>query len=615
MISYISMIPYANMAPVRALGCPDGFEFIYLTPRQSVEALLDGLAVATALPVGALLEVGDKVEAIGAYGIAASRSVGSVFLHSAKRLEDLGCDDTVRLTGESATSVLLAYMMLRGKAGRDRMPQVAAGTADAAAEVVIGDEALVREKSGRYPYCYDLSSLWHEVHGKPMVFARWVVRKDAPAEIRAKLLAWLGRLDAEDAALVEKSAPVEAKRLGLPVAGMIDYLRGMRRVLDGGDLEGQELFLRCAREVFSDYMKWRGDGAAVVPGPAARIDRAGALELLQEVPLGELMGRAHEERMRRHRGGLVSFVMDTNPNYTNICTTKCSFCAFHRNKGDAGAYTLSPAALAERVKIAADKGATTVLFQGGVNPEITLEKMLAYIGEIRKACPGIHIHPFSPAEIDAVARQDGQTLEYVLKAIRDAGVHTLPGGGAEILSDRVRREVSPDKCSAERWLEVMESAHRLGFRSTATMMYGHIETGEDIVEHFFRLRELQDRTGGFSSFIAWSFKPGHSKLGAVVKSAAHPALYVRITAVARLVLDNFEHIQSSWFSETENAGGLGLLAGADDFGGILVEENVLKTTGHERRTTAERVRNLIRKNGFIPARRDSDYRILEVFDK
>jgi cyclic dehypoxanthinyl futalosine synthase len=326
------------------------------------------------------------------------------------------------------------------------------------------------------------------------------------------------------------------------------------------------------------------------------------------------MARAHAARMQRHPGGLVSYVLDTNPNYTNVCQTRCTFCAFHREAQAPDAYLLTPDELADRVRQAADQGATTVLLQGGVHPEMTVARLVAYLRAVRAACPGIHLHPFSPMELDAVARREGVSLESVLHALWDEGVHTIPGGGAEILSDRVRQAVSPDKCSAERWLEIMETAHRLGFRTTATMMYGHLETDAEIIEHLFRLRALQDRTGGFTSFIAWSFKPGRSPLSRDVPHPAHPARYVRILAVARLVLDNFAHIQSSWFSESEPAGSLGLLAGADDFGGILVEENVLKTTGHERRTTVAQVQAQIRAAGFLPARRDSDYRILEVFD-
>jgi cyclic dehypoxanthinyl futalosine synthase len=346
---------------------------------------------------------------------------------------------------------------------------------------------------------------------------------------------------------------------------------------------------------------------------ADRIDREEALRLLADEPLGSLMARAHAVRSEMHPGGTVTFVHDTNPNYTNVCVTGCRFCAFHRGQDDPEAYTLTPGELAERVRAAAEAGATTVLLQGGHHPGQGLADWIAYLRAIREACPEVHIHPFSPPEIAYMAGREKTSTREVLQAIREEGVDTLPGGGAEVLSDRTRSILSPRKCDADTWLEVMEEAHDLGFRTTATLMYGHVETGEEIVEHLFRLRDLQDRTGGFRSFIPWSFKPGRSDLGKDVANVAHPARYVRIIAISRLVLDNFPHVQSSWFSENTTAGQLGLMAGADDFGGVLVEENVLRETGFKRSSTLANVLSLIRGAGFVPARRDSHYRIVETY--
>ena len=342
-----------------------------------------------------------------------------------------------------------------------------------------------------------------------------------------------------------------------------------------------------------------------------RYERSEALEMLGRLPLGELMGMAHRVRRQRWPQPLVTFVIDTNPNYTNICVTRCAFCAFCREPGDPEAYTLAPDALVERVEKAHARGATTVLLQGGHNPAIRLDDWLAYIRAIRSACPTIHIHPFSPAEYVFMARTEKMPVEEVLQAVYAEGVRTIPGGGAEILSERVRREVAKAKATTAQWLAVCEKAHRIGFRTTATMMYGHVETDEDIVEHLMQLRALQDRTGGFSAFIPWSFKPGGSPLSRRVPVQAHPARYVRIIALARLVLDNFPHIQSSWFSESIPAGQLGLLAGADDFGGVLLEEHVLRNAGHDRATTLETVKTIIRRAGFTPVQRDSYYEFLD----
>lgn len=347
--------------------------------------------------------------------------------------------------------------------------------------------------------------------------------------------------------------------------------------------------------------------------PGQRLNKAAGLKLLQEIPLGELMRMAHQQRIERWPGSTVTFVHDTNPNYTNICTTGCVFCAFHRKPTDSDGYTLTPDELAAKVQIAYQQGASTVLLQGGHNPEVRLRNWIEYIRVIHAVCPDIHIHPFDPAEIVFMARLENMTVREILSSLRDEGIDTLPGGGAEVLSDRVRTKISPHKATTAEWLNVMEEAHRQGFRTTATLMFGHVETDEEIIEHLTHLRELQDRTRGFQSFIPWSFKPGNSCLSSDVSKAAHPAKYIRIIAIARLFLDNFPHIQSSWFSENIPAGQLGLLAGADDFGGILVEENVLKTTGHVRKTTHEKVLDIIRSAGFTPARRDSHYNVVENF--
>ena len=335
-----------------------------------------------------------------------------------------------------------------------------------------------------------------------------------------------------------------------------------------------------------------------------------ALELLQKVPLGELMRRAHAARMARFPADQVSYVLDTNPNYTNICETGCTFCAFCRTSGHPQAYTLTPAELARRVRRAERAGATTVLLQGGHNPALGLQDWLAYIRAIREACPTMHIHPFSPSEYVFMAQREKMSVAAILRRIYDQGIRTIPGGGAEILVEGVRNRIAPRKASVAQWLATTQTAHQIGFQTTATLMYGHLETDADIITHLMELRRLQDRTGGFSSFIPWSFKPGGSALGREVALAAHPAKYVRVIATARLVLDNFPHIQSSWFSETPSAGELGLLAGADDFGGILMEEHVLKQAGHTPSVTLEHVTAMIRRAGFTPVQRNSHYVLL-----
>lgn len=345
-----------------------------------------------------------------------------------------------------------------------------------------------------------------------------------------------------------------------------------------------------------------------------RYTKSEGLELLRKMPLGELMGLSQAARLRRLPGDTVTFVADTNPNYTNVCESGCRFCAFRRTAQDEEAYTLTPQAVADKVKRAQVLGATTVLLQGGHNPAIGLVDWLAYLRAIQETCPGIHIHPFSPAEFVYMANKEGLTLGDLLEQIYAAGVRTLPGGGAEILSERVRAEIAPAKATAAEWLEVNRLAHEIGFKTTATMMFGHVETDSEIIDHLLSLRELQDETGGFTSFIPWSFKPGNSPLGQDLPGQVHPAKYIRVIAAARLMLDNFPHIQSSWFSESVPAGQMGLLAGADDFGGLLLEENVHLSAGHDRASTLDDILTIIRRSGFTPAQRDSHYRIIKTYD-
>jgi cyclic dehypoxanthinyl futalosine synthase len=344
-----------------------------------------------------------------------------------------------------------------------------------------------------------------------------------------------------------------------------------------------------------------------------RLNRNEALALLREAPQLDLMQRADALRRRMHPGNEVTFVIDTNPNYTNVCVTKCTFCSFYRKPGELGGYTLAPEEVADKVAAAHRRGATTVLLQGGHHPDLPFDYYLGLIRAIRDAAPGIHLHLFSPAEIDHIAQTCGMTWEQVLRAFWHEGLRTMPGGGAEILVERVRRAISPKKISAETWLGVMRTAHGIGMRTSATMTYGHVETDEEIVEHLFRLRDLQDETGGFYAFIPWSFKPGASPLSRRVPEAMPSSYYVRVIALARLVLDNFPHIQASWFGEGWRAGQLALHAGADDFGGLLLEENVLNEAGHSFSNTLESVLTTIRDAGFMPVQRTTTYEKLRQF--
>jgi cyclic dehypoxanthinyl futalosine synthase len=339
----------------------------------------------------------------------------------------------------------------------------------------------------------------------------------------------------------------------------------------------------------------------------ARLDRAEARWLLTEAGLLELGQLAETVRYRLHPEREVTFAVDTNPNYTNVCVTDCQFCAFYRKPGDPEAYTLTVDEVMARIEPAVARGATTVLLQGGHNPALPLAYYVELVRETRRRFPHVLPHFFTASEVRTMAGVSGLGVPEVLARLREAGQCTLPGGGAEILSARVRQRIAPKKGGPETWLEVHREAHRLGFRSTATMMYGHVETPDDILDHLDVIRELQDETGGFTAFIPWSFKPGHTRLEKWIKHYAGPTAYCRMLAVARCYLDNVPHVQASWFSEGKKAGQVALLFGADDWGGTLFEENVHRAADYVNTIEVEEVVALIREAGFRPVQRTTLY--------
>jgi dehypoxanthine futalosine cyclase len=344
-----------------------------------------------------------------------------------------------------------------------------------------------------------------------------------------------------------------------------------------------------------------------------RLDRAEGRWLLTEAPLVELGSLAQAARFHRISDKRVTFVIDTNPNYTNVCITDCQFCAFYRKPGDKEAYTLTVEEVMTKIETASRAGATTVLLQGGHNPALPLDYYLSLVRETRRRFPGVTPHFFTASEIQTVAQVTGKPVPEIIALLNEAGLETLPGGGAEVLSERVRQRIEPKKGGPRAWLDVHREAHRQGLRSTATMMYGHVEEPEDILDHLDAIRALQDEFGGFTAFVPWSFKPGNTLLEKWIKHYKGPNAYLRMLAVSRLYLDNFPHIQASWFSEGKRTGQVALHWGADDFGGTLFEENVHAAADYVNKTTVEEIVTLIRDAGFTPAQRSTTYEILRTF--
>lgn len=356
------------------------------------------------------------------------------------------------------------------------------------------------------------------------------------------------------------------------------------------------------------------DGLAEKVYNGVRLTEKDCLFLFTDPDLMAVGRLAQWRRQKLHPEGRVTFVVDTNPNYTNVCVADCLFCAFYRRPGDPEAYTLTVEQVMEKIARAAGQGATTVLLQGGLNPELPLDYYTSLIRECRKRFPQVTPHFFTASEVHMMCEVSQKSVAEVLAALKEAGQVSLPGGGAEVLSEYVRKRISPKKNPEDGWIAVHREAHRQGFKSTATMMYGHVDRPEDWVEHLARVRNLQDETGGFTAFIPWSFKPGNTALERKIPSAAGPSMYLRMLAVSRLFLDNVPHIQASWFSEQKKTGQVALHFGADDFGGTLIDENVHKAAGHVNTTTVDETVRMIREAGFVPAQRTTLYEILKVYE-
>lgn len=326
--------------------------------------------------------------------------------------------------------------------------------------------------------------------------------------------------------------------------------------------------------------------------------------------LGDLASAIRFKKNPKHQ---VTFIVDTNPNYTNVCTIDCIFCAFYRHPGEAGEYTYSVDEMVQKFKESAAKGVTTILLQGGVNPALPFEYYVELVERTVKEIPGVTPHFYSTSEVLGMAEVSGLTVPQVLQRLWDAGQRSIPGGGAEVLSDRVKKKISNKKGTSADWLNVMREAHKIGFKTTATMMYGHLEKDEDIIEHLEVIRQLQDEYHGFTAFIPWSFKPGNTPLEKIIPHYATPTRYLQIIAFSRIYLDNFDHIQASWFSEGKKTGQIALHFGADDFGGTILEENVHAAANFVNKTNTQECIELIHGAGFAAAQRNTLYTILHEY--
>jgi len=335
-----------------------------------------------------------------------------------------------------------------------------------------------------------------------------------------------------------------------------------------------------------------------------RIDAQEALALYQNADLLTLGTLANRKRFDFHPEKVITYVVDRNINYTNICVSGCRFCAFYqsREKG----YVISRQDLSEKISETIELGGTQILLQGGMHPDLEIDFYVDMLRFIKENFD-IHIHGFSPPEIDFIAKKSSLTVAETISILREAGLASIPGGGAEILCDDIRQKVSPNKCLSEEWLEVMRQAHLQGMRSSATMMFGHLEKDFHIIAHLEKIRALQDEAHGFTAFIPWTFQPGNTKINVKKKSSVE---YLKVLALSRIFLDNFDNIQASWVTQGDKIAQTALFFGANDMGSTMIEENVVASAGVNFMLPETELKRLISAAGFEPCQRDCYYNIL-----
>ncbi|MGB1699678.1 MAG: cyclic dehypoxanthinyl futalosine synthase, partial [Nannocystaceae bacterium] len=620
------------------------FELSTALPSDCAEQLREGVCDVALVPVAAYLD-NPEWEVVPGIAIGCQGSVETVVLISRVPLEEI---ERVHLDDASRSSSLMLRVLLQEDGQTVEWCDAPHGEGSARvtgtdAALVIGDAAFGLRSE--FEYVYDLGDLWFERTGLPFVFAFWAARPGVltPAHVTALQRARdrsLGKY-AEAIAREYREERVASGRDALAENHYANYLRKtIRYGLETHQREGLAEFLsrasrlRAGRAVVSEdvhedvvHVQFAGVEAPArlvaarartqrldVDEILARASAGGRIDLAEGIYLYEhadtmALGRAADQRRKAlHPEGVVSYIVDRNVNYTNVCVTRCKFCNFFVPPGSTQSYVLPREVLAEKVRETEALGGIQILLQGGLNPELRLE----YYEELfrwTKANFSLRLHALSPTEILHIAQIEGMSIREVLERLMAAGMDSLPGGGAEILDDEIRNRISPFKNSTEEWLEVMRQAHLLGMRSTATMVFGFQETSEHILLHLDRIRALQDETGGFTAFITWPFQADGTRLK--LRDDTSPFRYLRMQALARLYLDNVPNLQVSWPTLGPEIGEIALRFGANDFGSVMIEENVVSQAGATFMLTSQEIERHIRQAGFSPIRRQMDYTWIE----
>jgi cyclic dehypoxanthinyl futalosine synthase len=592
-------------------------------PSEVARRIAEDEADVALMPVAAAASVGGlrmvRGCAIGSRG--AVRSILIVGEQPIDTLTELSVDLSSR------TSVVLARLVLRERSrrGEPRLfgcsPREAIRSVSATrGALVIGDPAL--EIEGRFPHVLDLGSAWFERTGLPFVFAAWFGRE---ASLSAADERWLGAAKAAGLERRDAIADAHAAETGLPASSLRAYLRDAIRY-EFGDEErrGLERFYdeaaRAGLLPRSSVRFFDEDRSRVLPRPALdtllsraadgeRLSAAEGERLADEASFFDLGLAADMVRRRKHPHDVVTYIVDRNVNYTNVCTTSCRFCAFYRPLGHPESWVLSRQDLSKKLQEVVDAGGVQILLQGGLHPELRIEWYEDLFRWIKREFQ-LGLHALSPEEILHIARLEGLDVQGVLERLRRAGLDSVPGGGAEILVDRVRRKIAKAKCTSDEWLGVMRVAHHMGLRSSATMMYGTIDSARDRVAHLVKIRDLQDETAGFTAFFCWDFQ--HERGTHIEPGENGTVLYLRQQAIARLLLDNVDHVGASWVTQGPEVGQVALRFGADDFGSVMFEENVVSSAGTTFGMNADAMERRIRAAGFRAARRNVHYDWLTI---
>jgi cyclic dehypoxanthinyl futalosine synthase len=609
-------VSFLNAWPLTAgLETSERIELVPAEPSRCASLLEAGEVDLALLPVGAL--AGKDYEIVPGLAVGADGPVQTVLLVGE---QSPAIWDEVFLDTASRTSVVLSKIILDAMGVHPRFRPMPADegvprAVGSKGALVIGDRAFDVKKS----QVLDLGHEWNRLTGLPMIFAVWAARPGvlAPEDVQELARAAQYGLGIR----TELAQKFAAQRGGDPERYRRYLTQKIRYGVGPHEMDGLETFLRRAAErgfLPATTVRYADDRIPARRAPAkvsidaalakaaecGRLDVDEAERLDEGAPLLELGLAADARRRALHGDGVVTYIVSRNVNYTNVCTTACHFCAFYRPRGAKDAYVLTREELAQKIEETLRLGGIELLLQGGLHPDLGIEWYEDLFRWVKSNYPTINLHALSPEEIWHIARTSQLTLDDTIDRLVGAGLDSIPGGGAEVLDDEVRRRIAPLKCSTDEWLTVMRTAHRHRLKSTATLMFGVGETARHRVNHLSRLRDLQDETHGFTAFICWPFQSSNTRLTAS-DGSAHA--YLRTNALARLFLDNVPHLQASWVTMGGGVAQAALHMGCDDFGQVMIEENVVSAAGTTFKMDSDEVERHIREAGFTPSRRNMRY--------